>query len=58
MTFVMSAMYSYMMYFIVAPAARRRLSNDHLVMWLWNRMGKSPYFMGSIYTLYVCTRTP
>jgi hypothetical protein len=57
MTFVLSAMCSYMMYFIVAPAARRRLSSDYLVIWLWNRMAKVQYFVGSIYTLYVCTKT-
>lgn len=32
MTFVPSAMFSSMMYFIVAPAARRRRSNEFLVI--------------------------
>ena len=56
MTFVLIAMYSYMMYFTVALAARHKRSSDYLVTWLWNRMGKIQYFVG-IYTLYVCTRT-
>jgi hypothetical protein len=53
MTFVTSAMCLYMMYFIVAPAARRRPSSDYCTSYLaLEQDSKSPVLLGKyIYTL-------